>query len=58
MIASIMSSSVSINKMPDDMDREVKLFLTNIYNVDIAMNHKHGIDHTRYWLSKYNFQSF
>ena len=57
MVASIMSSRVCINKTPDDMEREVKIFLTNIHNVDFAMNNKKGKDYTPYWLSKYNFQS-
>jgi hypothetical protein len=46
MVASIMSSCVCINKTPDDMEREVKIFLTNIHNVDFAMNNKKGKDYT------------
>ena len=57
MVASIMSSRVCINKTPGDMEREVKIFLTNIHNVDFAMNNKKGKDYGPYWLSKYNLQS-
>ena len=37
--------------------KEVSLFLTNAYNVDIHINKGNDKDYIPYWLSKYNSQS-
>ena len=57
MVSSMMSRSVSISRTPYEMEREIKLFLTNIHNLDVTMNILNDTVYTPYWLLKYNFQS-
>ena len=38
MVSSIMGRSVSISRTPYEMERKIKLFLTNIHNLDVTMN--------------------
>ena len=57
MASSITSRSDSISRTPYEMEREIKLLLANIHNLDITMNISKDTVYTPYWLLKYNFQS-
>ena len=50
MVSCVASRSICINKTPYEMEREVKLCLTNFHNVDMTMNKENDKDYNPYWL--------
>jgi len=60
MVAIVMTKEVDTKTTPYEMDREIKIFLTNIDNIDSRMinnKSKKSMKRAYYWIRKYNYQS-
>ena len=60
MVAIIMSREVDVDTTPNEVDREVRIFMTHIHKVDLSMvknESRETTKHQPFWVRKYNYQS-